>query len=188
MEMIGTLFATAIGSGAAAATGGTVAATAATAATATASASSTALTIIQGVGTAFSALATIGAASASASQLEAAAKEEKFRARDEFIEGEREAAKLRKELALTIGRQKVAFAAGGVDLSSQGVGVAREQAIDDAENELGLAHNTAMRRGLARRRQARGYLARAGSTMVQGFLGAGEQVADFAMDAYARHG
>lgn len=189
MEIVGTLFATMMAGGTAAA--GTAAAAGGTAAAAGAAAtaaatSSTLLTVLQGVGTAFTALATMGAASASASEMKAAAQEEEFRSRDEFIRGEQETARLSKELALTLGRQKVAFAAGGVDLGSQAVGVARENAIDDAERELSFARNDAWRAGLARRRTAVNLRRRANSTMTAGYLSAGGEVAKFGAEAFDR--
>ncbi|MGE0212291.1 MAG: hypothetical protein AB7S41_11400 [Parvibaculaceae bacterium] len=183
MEMVIGLFAT-LGTTA----GGTAAAAGAAGAAAagTAAAGSTALTILQGVGTAFSALSLIGAGRSERARYEGEAAEARLKGREEYIAGVEESAKLKRELAYTLSEQKVQFAAAGVDLGSVSVSTARSQAIADAERELGYAQNDALRANLARQRQARNLKALGRSAETQGWLGAGQKIANFAAEAYER--
>lgn len=135
-------------------------------------AGSSVLTAVQGAGTAFSALASIGAGIAKSQDLRAEAHMEQLRARDEFIAGEEQAAKLKTELAATIAKQAVAFAAGGVDLGAYSVDRAKAQAIDDAERELATSRGNSLTAGLVRRSEARSRLAQAGWAATGGFIGA----------------
>lgn len=140
------------------AAGGTAAAGAATAGAAAGAASagigSMGMTLLQGIGGVFTALSTIQAGQAQANQYKAQAEEEEFKARDELIKGDIEAAKLNKDLRLTMQRQQVAFAAAGVDLGSQAVGAAADEATTDAERELSYNFFDSTRAMLARRRSA----------------------------------
>jgi hypothetical protein len=110
----------------------------------------------------------------------------RVQARDEFIAGEETAAKLKTELAATIGKQAVAFAAGGVDLGSYSVGRARAQAIDDGEAALAGSRNDAIIAAIGRRMGAKALYAQAGSAKIAGFLHAAGQLGDLAGSVAAR--
>lgn len=176
MMLLGGLFGGAAMGGAAAATGAAAAGISA----------STALTALAGIGTAFSALATIRTSRMEASALEAQAGQEALRERDEFIAGREQEAALRRELAATVGRQAVAFAAGGVDLSSQSFQRARADAVDEAEREIGFTRTDALRRAADRRQQARVLRARASATRSAGPLTAAGQIGNFALSVARR--
>ena len=183
MMMVGSLFTSLFGGGAAAAGAGAAAAGAATA-----TASGMGLTILQGVGSVFTALATIGQGKAKADELKAAAKEEEFKATDEKIKGEQQSAQLEKHLALTLQRQKVAFAAGGVDLSSQAVEAAQTQAQNEAERQLGYVFTDSYQAMLARRRQAQNYKIAADAAISQSYMSALTGVLETGLDVANRYG
>ena len=147
---------------------------------------STALTALQGLGTAFGVVAAIGASEAKSRELEAKAANEQFLARDEFIEGQREQARLKKDLALTLQRQTVALAAGGVDLSSASAQEIQRQTIDDSERELGVVAGDTLRSRLVRNRNARNLRASARSGRTLGGLAAVPKIATFAAKAVNR--
>lgn len=170
MEMIGALFTTVVG-GTATTAGG---------------AAATGLTLLQGLGTVFGAVATIGAGQAAKAQAYAEAEEQDFAARDEYISGLETQAALKKELASTIGKQAVAFAAGGVDLGSVSVQTAKDQAIKDAEAELGMASNDALARSLARRRAAANARASGDAALTSSIFEAGTSVISSGIDIYKR--
>lgn len=164
--------------------GGT--AVAATAGTAAVGAASTGLSILQGIGSAFSALSAIGAGMTKSEELQGQAKYADFQARDEQIKGEQEAARLQKEMALTVQKQRVTFAAGGVSLSSVSVEEARKQTTTDAERELGMAENSALRAALARRRQAELLRDQAKAAMWGGVVSGIGSLFDTGTDLYNR--
>lgn len=182
MELIGGLFASLIGGGAAA----TAVVPGIAGAATIVPAASAGLTGLQGLSTLFGVVSSIGSGIAAAGAAEAEAKQHEFAAKDEFIAGRETSAALKQELAKTIGNQAVAFAAGGVDLGSVSVGTAKRQAIDDAERELGIASSQALSRSLQRRRAAANARARGRSAIFQSVVGGLGQIADFGMDAYAR--
>ena len=175
--LISTLFYTLFASGAPATAGDTAAGNTA----------STGFAVLQGVGTVFGALATIGEARARSNELKAAAAEQDFRSRDEFILGQEKQADLKRQLALTVQRQSVAFASGGVSLASSSVEQARQDAIDDAERELGKASDDALRATFARKRQARNLRVSVRNVLSTGFAGAAVPVLKFA-GSVARRG
>jgi hypothetical protein len=124
MELVGTLFAT----------------IAATAGAATATLGSTLLTGAQVLGTAFTALSTIGAGVAAKNESKSQAMYEDFQAKDTRIKADLDASEISKTLALTLQRNQVAAAAGGVDLGSQSVQRAQAQVTQDAERSLGMSN------------------------------------------------
>lgn len=144
-----------------------------------AAASSSVLGVLGGIGTAFAALSTIGAGVAQSNRLKAEAKEETFKARDEYIAGVEQSARLKRELARTLQAQSVQFAAGGADLGSVSAGQARGQAVADAERELGFAANDALRASLARRRRAANLRGAASNAIRMSLFEAGGQLAQF---------
>jgi hypothetical protein len=144
------------------------------------------MTLLQGVGTAFTALSAISAGKAQADQLKVQAQEEKFKAQDEKIKGEQNAAKLNKELALTLQRQQVAFAAAGVDLSSQAVEASAAQATKDAERELDYNVYDTIRTSQAHFRQARNLRISAKNAVAQGYMNAFGEIVGFGQDVLAR--
>lgn len=176
MQMIAAVFTTLFASGSAAT------ATAATAATA----GSTALTVLQGAGTVFSALATIGGGAAAQAQGDSEALQQKFAAKDEFIQGKETSAALKAELAKTIGNQAVAFAGGGVNLGSVSVGTAKAQATKDAENELSINANQTLSRSMQRQRAARMAAAQGRAASIGSLFSAGAGLAKFGMDVAER--
>jgi hypothetical protein len=178
MELIGALSAAIFGGGTAAAAGTTAAAGA--------TAGSTALTVLQGAGTVFSALATIGSGAMANAAGQAEQMQQNFEAKEEYIQGKETSAALKQELAATVSNQAVAFAAGGVDLGSVSVQAAKRQAVDDAEDQLGIASNQALSRSLARRRAGRVAAARGKAAMTGSLFEAGTQIAKFGMDVYER--
>lgn len=141
--------------------GGTGAAGAASAVGITAAAApaaisaSTALTAISGVSTAFGVIAAIGDGQRKETELKAQAAEQEFLATEEFIRGQEEEAELKKQLALTLQRQRVSLASGGVDLSSPSAIELEKQVTADAERQLDISGNRALLANLARRRNAR---------------------------------
>ena len=125
------------------------------AAAATATTGSSLLMAGSMIGTAFSALATIGAGVAASNQAKSEAAYADFKATDERIKGDQAAADLKKQMALTIARNKVALAAGGVDLGSVSAVDAQTQVAHDAEMALGVSNNNAWRQSLADQAEAR---------------------------------
>jgi hypothetical protein len=160
MMMVTSLFGGLTGAGAAAG-----AATAGVAAT-------SGMSILSGIGTAFSALASIAQGSAAASAAKAQAKQEELQASAAYTSGVEAQAKLKKQLALTLDRQAVTFAASGVDLSSGSVERAKTMAVADAEHELEVSSNSALRQGQAHLAQARVYRQQARNAMMGGIFNA----------------
>ncbi|MER8380712.1 hypothetical protein [Mesorhizobium sp. M1399] len=160
--------------------------TGATAAAGAATVGSTALTLMQGAGTVFSALTAIGSGAAAQAQGESEALQQKFAAKDEFIQGRETSAALKAELAKTLGNQAVAFAGGGVDLGSVSVGVAKRQATKDAETELSINANEMLSRSLARQRAARMAAMRGRAAGIGSLFEAGAGIAKFGMDVAER--
>ena len=139
---------------------------------ATAGAAASGMSILSGIGTAFSALASIAQGSAAASVAKAQARQEELQASAAYTSGVEAQAKLKKQLALTLDRQAVTFAASGVDLSSGSVERARTMAVADAEHELEVASNSALRQGQAHLAQARVYRQQARNAMMGGVFNA----------------
>lgn len=176
MMMLGSLFTTMFGGGGAAAGAAAGAATA----------GSSALTFLQGAGTVFSALSTIGAGAAASAQGESEALQQKFAAKDEFIQGRETSAALKAELAKTISNQAVAFAGGGVDLGSVSVDVAKKQATKDAESELSINANESLSRSLQRQRAARMASMQGRAAGIGSLFAAGGKIASFGADVVER--
>lgn len=174
MQMAGALFLKLFG-GAAAAAG-------------TAGAASSGLSLLSGIGTAFAAISQIGAGISRSNELKAQAAQQEFAAKDEYIAGKETSAALKLELAKTIGNQRVAFAAGGVDLGSVSVDVAKRQASSDAEKELAIGSNEALSRNLARRRAARNLRSQASGAITQGVFGALQTGVNGVIDYKERYG
>jgi hypothetical protein len=178
MELVTGLFTTAFGAGAGTAAVGTAAAATAT--------GGSFLSIASTIGTAFTALSTIGAGVAAANETKAAAKYAEFKATDERIKGDQEAARLKKTLALTVQRNRVAMASGGVDLSSASQGQIEKQVAMDAERELGMSYVNAQSAALAGNAEARRLRKKASSQlfadMTDGFM----TFAQGAMEGVAR--
>ena len=164
MMLVSTLFGSLFAGGGAAAAAGTAAA----ATTSTVSLGSIGMTLLQGVGSIFTGLSAINAGKAQAEVYKAQAKEQEFAARDEQIKGEQEAARLNKDLTTTLQRQQVAFAAAGVDLGSQAVGAAQDEATTDFERELSFSQYDAVRASQSRLRQAYNLRLQAKSAVQQG--------------------
>lgn len=183
MEAIGALFTTVIGGAKAAA--GAITGLAGAGGGAAAGGSSL-LTALQGAGTVFSALSSYGAGRAQRAEMEAQAEQQQFEARQEYITGKETSAALKAELASTVANQAVAFAAGGVDLSSVSVGAARRQAVQDAEAELSVSSNQTLSRSLARQRAARNYRLRGRNAQSAGLTQAIGTGLDFAIDVAGR--
>lgn len=161
MEFIGLL----IGGGAAAG------------ATAGAAATGAGLGSLSTLGSVFSAVAAIGSGVAGLAAGNAEAKQHEFASKDEFIAGRETAGALKSELARTIANNAVAFAAGGADLGSVSVDVAKRQATEDAEAQLSLNDSDAATRMMQRRRAARNARSRGAWGMVSAFAGAGQELA-----------
>jgi hypothetical protein len=177
-EMVVTLFTTMLGSaGAGAAAAGAGAAVAGT---------SSALTLLQGIGSAFAAISQIGGGIAKSRELKVQAEQQSFEAKNEYIAGKETSGALKLELAKTIGNQAVAFAAGGVDLSSVSAQSAKAQAIKDAETELSIGSNEALSRSLARRRAAANLRSQSGAAIGQGIMGAVQTGVNFGIDQMQR--
>lgn len=179
MELVGTLFTTMVGGGAAAAGAGAGAA-------GTVAASATGLSALQGVTTLFSTIATIGGGLAAKSSSRVEAKQHEFESRNEFIEGRETSAALKQELARTVSNQAIAFAAGGVGLDSVSVGTARRQATEDAERELEANTTGSLGRSMQRRRMAANARAQGSAAVFKSVVSAGQQIADFRVDQMAR--
>lgn len=177
MMLVSALFGGSAAAGAGTAVAGTAAAVGAT---------SGGLTLLQGIGTIFSAITTIAAGSAQAAELKAQAKQEELKSREEFAAGEEQSAKLKKELALTVQRQQVAFAAGGVDLGSATVDQIRTQTVADAERELGFARGDANRSRLALLTGAENLRRKASMVKSASFLSAFNTALDFGTEVFAR--
>lgn len=174
-EMIGGLFMSMLGGGAAAA--GTAAATAT---------ASSGLTLLQGLATTVGIISQIGGGIAQANELKAQAAQQQFESRNEYIAGKETSAALKMELAKTIGNQAVTFAAGGVDLGSVSVQAAKKQAVTDAEKELSIGSSESLSRSLARRRAAANLRSKASGAIMQGALGAVETGINFGIDVKNR--
>ena len=177
MQMIGALFATMFGGGGAAA---------ATGAAGAAATGSSALTLLQGAGSVLSAVATIGSGAAAVARGESEALQQKFAAKDEFIQGRETSAALKAELAKTIGNQAVAFAGGGVNLGSVSVGTAKAQATKDAETELSINANESLSRSLQRQRAARIATMQGKAAGIGSLFSAASGLAKFGMDVAER--
>jgi hypothetical protein len=183
MEAVTAIFAT-IG-----ATGGTAAAaggTAAAGAAATATAGSTLLSTAQILGTAFTALSTIGGGMAANTAAKGEAAYEKFKTKDAQIQADLDAAEIKKKLAITLQRNKVAAAAGGVDLGSVSLEVAQNQVAKDAENELGMVSINKQREMLSGAARARSILAAGRTRLATALLDAGGIAADGAFKVLNR--
>jgi len=172
MQLIGGLFTSLIGGGAAAG--------------AVATGASSGLTLLQGLATTVGVISQIGAGIAQGNELKAQAMEQQFQSREEFIRGKETDAALKLELAKTIGNQTVAFAAGGVDLGSVSAVKAKAQATQDAERELSINSAESLSRSLARKRAAANLRAKASSAVMQGVLGGLETGIDFGINVANR--
>ncbi|MGE4340272.1 MAG: hypothetical protein AB7E55_30615 [Pigmentiphaga sp.] len=170
MELIGGLFAGLLGGGSAA--GGAAAA----------GAGITGIGALQTGATLLSVVAGIGSGVAANNAAKAEAEEIKFQDREEFIQGKETSTALKEELMRTVSDQTVAFAAGGVDLSSVSAQTARRQAVDDAEKELSINSNQRLQRSLARRRQAANVRARGRAQLFSSVVGAGQTLANDVID------
>jgi hypothetical protein len=135
-----------------------------------------ALAGLASAGSVFSAIAQIGTGIVGLGAAATAAKQQKFEATEEFISGKETSAALKKELAVTLGNQAVAFAAGGANLGSVSVQAAKKQAIHDAEVELSIAGNTALSRHMAKKRQARNTMMRGVTDFAGSLIGAGSDL------------
>jgi hypothetical protein len=178
MELVTGVFATmAAGAGGTAAVAGTAA---------TASTASTLLTTAQLLGTAFTAVSTLGAGMAANVQAKSDARMEAFQAKDAKIQADLDASEIQKKLALTLQRNKVAAAAGGVDLGSISVKQAQNQVAKDAENELGMVSLNTQRSMLASSSRVRSMLQAGRTRLATSLLEAGGVVADGAAKVFAR--
>ncbi len=154
------------------------AAGAASAATGLATVGSTALSLLQLGGTAMGAISAYKAGEAKKEELMADARRADFSATDEYIAGKAAQADLISELAETVSNQAVAFAAGGVSLSSPSVRVNRQRAEEKAATAIGVTGTNATRRKLDLNAQAARLASAAGNATLSGLLGAGEIVVD----------
>lgn len=159
-----------------------VAASAASSAVATAAASSTVLTTLAAASTGIAALSAVSAGISEKNRLKTQANEEVFKSRDEFITGVERTSALKRNLAETLDRQQVQFAAGGVDLGSVSVEAAQTQVREDAERELGFAQNDSLRATLARNRQARNLRVEGNAAFNKGLFSAAGKLTKFAVD------
>jgi len=131
------------------------------------------LGVAQTIGTAFTAISTIGAGVAQANQMKTEAAYKDFETRDQQIKGDQAAADIKKQLALTLASNKVAFAAGGVDLGSKSAVVMRDQVAHDAEQQLGMAWSNTQREQLKLAAEARRLRSNANTTLFTSLLDAG---------------
>ena len=182
MQFIAPLFAGIGGAGAASAG----AATAGAAAAAGGGLGSSLLSGLQMASGVLGAVGSISAGFAAKREAEKQAAEAEFASREEFIQSKETSSTLKAELARTVANQAVGFAAGGVDLGSVSVEQAKEQAVADAERELGLCGNEAIGRSLARRRQARSLRERGSNAVFQGFVGGAQSMINTGLDLRAR--
>lgn len=179
MELVGTLMAS---MGGTAAAGTAAAGTAATGATV----GSSLLTTAQVLGSAFTAVSTIGAGFAANNQAKDAAAYEDFQAKDKKIKGDLEAAEIRKTLALTMQKNKVAMAAGGVDLGSITATEVKAQVAKDAETQLGMSHLNTQREVLAHAAEKRRLKVAGRSKLITSLFAAGGGFAGDMAEIYAR--
>lgn len=161
-------------------------AAAGTAAAATAGAGASFLSAAPLIGTAFTALSTLASGAAASAQAEGEAKYAEFQSNNERIKGDLQAAELKKQMALTIQRNKVAFAAGGADLGSVSAVEAKNQVTHDAEIQLGINDSNSLMASLAKQSEARRLRARSSNLMLASLFDAGATVASGALDAYGR--
>lgn len=192
MELVGTLFATAATAGATAAGAAVpIVGAAGTMAVPTflagASASgSTALSVLSGVASGFSALASLGQGIAGSLKSQEERRQLEFRAREELVVGETEAAAAKKQLVATMGKQTVGYAASGVDLSAGTVASAREQAISDAEADIRRIRYGSRSRATLYQRKAAQAKADGNLALATGILGAGGDLAGAGIDLLGR--
>lgn len=177
MEAVTALFAT-LGTGAAA-TGATAAAT-------TATAGSTLLSTAQILGTTFTALSAIGGGLAANAAAKGEAAYEDFKSKDAQIEADLQASEIKKKLAITLQRNKVAAAAGGVDLGSVSVAQAQVQVAKDAEDQLGMVSLNKQRSMLAGAARKRSILQSGKTRMATALLDAGGIAANGAFEVLNR--
>lgn len=171
MELVTGMFATM------AAAGGTGAAVAGTA-VAAGSTTSTLLTTAQLLGTAFTAMSAIGGGRAANAAAKTEAAYEAFQSKDEQIKADLDASEIKKKLALSLQRNRVAAAAGGVDLGSISVQQAQKQVAKDAETELGWTNLNKQRGVLASGARQRSILTAGKTRLATSLLEAGGIAAD----------
>lgn len=174
MEAVTALFAT-LGTGAAA-----------TGAAATATAGSTLLTTAQILGTTFTALSAIGGGIAANTAAKGEAAMENFKAKDAQIDADLQASEIKKKLAITLQRNKVAAAAGGVDLGSISVTQAQAQVSKDAEDQLGMVSLNKQRSMLASASRVRSILQAGKTRLATSLLDAGGIAANGAFEVFNR--
>lgn len=141
METIIGLFAGAAGSGAAAATGVATAGAAASAGAAATGGISFA-TILQGGLGLLSAVSAINAGNAQADSLEAQAEDAKREQPLETLQGIARRASIKRDMMDAVGKQDVAYAASGTDLSFGTPSVARREAFREADLALETDNGT----------------------------------------------
>jgi hypothetical protein len=147
---------------------------------------STALTILSGAASGFSALAAMGKGTAERAAKESQAVEYEDKARSEGVIEETQAAKARRSLVDTLGKQVVGYAASGIDLSAGTVKVAGEQASAEAEQDLSTSRAVSEMRQASYRRRAASLRAEGALAYSTSQLEAGGQFAKFGIDVLKR--
>lgn len=152
----------------------------------TAAGGSMAHSVLEGTASGFSALAALGRGVAERDLRLSEADDLDRRASEELLISETEAARAKKALLKTIGKQQVGYASSGVDLSQGTVATAAREASDEAEGELSVSRTLAQSRVARFRRQATAKRAEALYAESSGRLSAASKVADFGASLYKR--
>ena len=116
-----------------------------------------ALSIARGAVTGLQAFSQFSAARAERNQLHRQALNEEFLGRQEAIEARNRVTSLNKEFLDTVGQQRIAFAANGIDLGSGSVRAARRNAADEADRQIGDVRSNSEIRQRQRTLRARSF-------------------------------
>lgn len=168
----------AAGTAAAGAAAGTVAA-----GTAAAAASST-FAALQGAATVASAIATTFGAVSSYQQSQTQARFAGINARGEELAAQERALRIRREMVQQSARNRVAFAASGLDISSGGD--IERALVRDADFETTLAETSGQIAAAGGRAQQSTIRARGATSLASGIARAGGQLAGYGMDVARR--
>lgn len=154
--------------------------------TSAAAGNSLAHSVLEGSASGFSALAALGRGAAERDLRLSDADDLDRRASEEMLISETEAARAKKALLKTIGKQQTGYAASGVDLSQGTVATAAREASDDAEGELSVSRTLSQSRVARFRRQATAKRAEALYAESASYLTAAGKAADFGVSLYKR--
>ncbi len=159
--------------------------TAAAAGTAAAGAAS-ALSVLQGVATAVSVLGAIGGGISAMASANEQAEATELQMGQEHLAGEQRRLSMRRELARILGENDVAFAAGGVDVTSGIAANARRGASEDAAFDMSIDRGQDEYRRALLQVRARGLRRRGGEAMFGGLMQAAGAGLDYKMSLYER--